>query len=406
MTSNSNPIVVHGASAGIPVSIKTELAPVYRNMERLAKQGNHWARLCVYHLQSLSSNQFKNNVFVHDNGRLEQFGEYTMILPGCKASFRKNQKGQFYIYALEADSNYMDLQKSGGAPGLFEINRSGQSDWSSTFSPNGNIKKEKGRVVTVSDRERELSTAVINGARAAGSAPIGGGSYITKLNGFDLHFTPGRNKIGGLRNITQARNAAIDPELHESALLLARTMENAKQITGVSWISEGGGSGVLTQAMKILKDKKISFKDSDHHAYFNGITTDLLVAEQLARDLDLKFTRSTHKRNLLHPSQLIGAGVLGGYRASLDRFRQDKKHTVLKVGTDVVKETSAFTSAAGTLGLSGAAVAAAFGVSASSLVLPAGIAFAVAMGPKILKTGSTLVEAWLPNQYEKLKGKF
>lgn len=406
MTNNSNPVVVHGASAGIPVAIKPELAPVYRNMERLAKQGNHWARLCVYHLQSLSSNQFKNNVFVHDNGRLEQFGEYTMILPGCRASFRKNQKGQFYIYALEADANFLELQKQGKAPSLFRVAKSDKKSWDLEFIPNGDIKHEKGRIVAISDQQRLISEATNSCARAIGGAPIGGGSYVSKLNGFDMHFTPGKHKIGGLRNIGQARNAATSRDLHESALLLANTMERSRKVNGVSWISDNGGSGVLTQAMRILKDKKISFKDTGHHAFFSNLTTDLVTIEQLARDLEISFSRTTHKRNFLHPDQLIGAGVLSGYRASWNRFRKDKNHSVLKLGTDTVKETSGFSSAAGTLGLSSAAVAAAFGVSASSIALPAGIAFAVAIGPKIFKAGSALAEAWMPNQYDKIKGKF
>lgn len=49
-------------------------------------------------------------------------------------------------------------------------------------------------------------------------------------NDFDLHFTPGKKCIGGLRNLQQAYKAETDASLHESAILLADTMASARTI--------------------------------------------------------------------------------------------------------------------------------------------------------------------------------
>ncbi|HWV15849.1 MAG TPA: hypothetical protein VN030_10500 [Cellvibrio sp.] len=73
--------IIAGASSGITVRAnpKTKL-PVER-LKRFALQGNHWARTCIQAMESLSSGQFKNFVYVSPPGKLPT---YTLLLPGCE----------------------------------------------------------------------------------------------------------------------------------------------------------------------------------------------------------------------------------------------------------------------------------------------------------------------------------
>jgi hypothetical protein len=402
---NNNFPVVAGFHAGIKVTIRPDLYPVFQNMQQLAVQGNHWARLSVSYLKSLSSGQFKNNVFVQDNGRLEQHEEYTIILPGCRAAFRKNEKGEFFIYALEADSNYSELQRSQTKPGLYRASRANDERWSAILVEDGKIQSDKNNTVVIADRYTSVDDALKYAPDAASSSGLTTGR-ILESDGFNLHFTPGKKRIGGLRNIHQAVNSDTDSDLHESAILLARAMTKSIHVKNVNWVSEGGGSGVLTQAMRILRDQNIRFADSGHAVFFDGITTNLVKAESLAREIGLKAERVTHKKNLLNPNQLIGSGFGGGYVTAYMRYRKDDKYTALKFGSDVVKETSAHKGVLATFGVTGAAVTSALGMSAGAIALPAGIAFAAAYLPKIIEAGTSIAEANFPQQVKKIKDKF
>lgn len=88
------------------------------------------------------------------------------------------------------------------------------------------------------------------------------------------------------------------------------------------------------------------------------------------------------------------------------RYRNDDKYTALKLGADVVKETSAHKGLLATFGVTGAAVTSALGMSVSAIALPAGIAFAAAYLPKIIEAGTSIAEANFPQQVKKIKGKF
>ncbi|HWV14675.1 MAG TPA: hypothetical protein VN030_04525, partial [Cellvibrio sp.] len=282
-------------------------------------------------------------------------------------------------------------------------------NWQATIIPNGFIEKRGVNIVSIADTYMEVKDALENVSDAIGnSGHAGTGGRTLKSNGFDLHFTPGEKRIGGLTNIQQAYNAATDTSLHESAILLARTMENARSIKGVAWVSQSGGLGVLTQAMRILNDKGVDFKESEHFVFFSNPTTNLTKAEQLARNIGIAVDRKSHSKNLLNIEQLFGRGFLGGLAAGIQRYRSDKKYTALKLGVDAYKEVSEHKAIVGMFGVTGSAVAAALGSSVMAASLPAGIALAVALevGPKVLGVGGATMQAYFPKQYKKLTDHF
>lgn len=228
-------------------------------------------------------------------------------------------------------------------------------------------------------------------------------------SGFDLHFTPGKSRIGGLKNIQQAMGAKSDQSLHETAVLLAETMARAKTVPKVDWISEKGGCGVVTQALQILKNRGESFiEKNDHHIYFRNPTTNVVPAEGLARDLGLKFGRQTHNVNPLNLNELIGGHmVFGGHVAAIQRRRQSSgDYTRLQLASDLVSHTTGLTGTAKTVGLSiSAGTVAAIGTAALGGSFPAVATFATAVA-SAFGVGTAVVNAYFPRFYDKVKGKF
>ena len=391
--------------AGSPnygVAIAPEYAATYANIKAMAKS-SYAAFIVKRELEALLGNGFKDSVYTTTEVGNGGYATYKMVLPGCVAYFHKNAQGCFYIYHLEANFEYLDLQRKGAKPGLHRVENKDRQ-WMTEFAENGQIKTSPGRVVAISDSGSSLEEAVGAVVPVITSAPeIGESKKALKLDGFDLHFTPGKTRFGGMRNRIQAAQPETTSSLNESALLLANTMQYAVKTKMVSWITQGGGSGIMTQALQILKDKNIDFSGTEHQIFFSGITTNLVKAEQLARDLGLETGRLTHSRNPLNLNQLLGPGLLNGYAAAWQRYRQEKAHTTLKFSADIVRETSQLTSVPALFGLSASA---ALGVPAAALAMPAGVMFMIAAGPKILSGGNKLFEAWFPEQYRKLSGKF
>ncbi|MDH5653112.1 MAG: hypothetical protein OEZ39_14745 [Gammaproteobacteria bacterium] len=213
-----------------------------------------------------------------------------------------------------------------------------------------------------------------------------------------MYYTQGNN-TGELKNARQSLLAANDPKLHESALLLARTMYEAKDIQGVHWVSNWGGSGVLTQAMQILVDQGVKL---DKHAVFlNRPTTRQSKVVELALKLGLKPDGGTAKSRF-GPNELIGKlGIFDGYLTAYERMKNDDSYTKLKLAGDIVRETSNIKGAGGVVVAVGAALGLASGVSGSTAAL---IAFAGAMG-NVANMGMSLVETWLPERYNQIKKK-
>jgi hypothetical protein len=398
-------IIVKGSKKHY-VSLSDSCHVTYLNMRLLANRGNYWALTAVKEIEALlACNVFKPNVFTYEEAGTNGYAIYKLILPGCVAYAHKIGTG-FFIYHLKASLNYQALQESSAKPGLHRIEFKNKQFQSAEVVKNGQIKPMDRRIVTVSDQHRFLTKAIKRSIRAIGSAPNGSKSDDLEGSGFDMHYTPQdevKKPIGGLYNRKQAANPQLSKDLHESALLLANTMESSLSFKHIRWITEDGGSGVMTQAMKILKDKKINFSGAEHKIFFSNITTDLVKAEQLARDLGLTTSRLTHSRNPFNPHQLFGAGLLGGHQAAWRRYKQEKTHTALKLSTDMVRETSKLVGIPAAFGISGVAVATSVGIPAAVFALPAGLTVALTIG---LPLGTKMAEAMLPDLYESAEERF
>ena len=403
MATPANTAVIAGGSAGVRVRANPATKPVMENLVKMAKKGNHWAAVVVREISSLTSGHFKNSVYVKQKQSGDKRVMFTMVLPGCEAKILKRANGEYLLYELNVDNSYHESQQSASKPALYRASKK-LGAWSAELAQNGRVHNEKNRIVAITDQYEDPNDAARKVSHFVAEAPIGGGSYIDS-DGFDMHFTPGEHKIGGMARIHQARNSESDESLHETALLLADTMKNAKNTKQVRWISERGGCGVLTQAMQILKEKRVSFADSNHLVFFSYPTTQLTKAESLAREIGMKFDRDTKKVDRLNLDQMVGGlGVCGGHIAAWNRFKSDPEQTALKLGADLFKETMDSKSAASTVAISVGAVTAALGVTAGGAGVGAVATLAAGIG-SVAGLGVKLTKAWLRDHYNNVASK-
>jgi hypothetical protein len=205
-----------------------------------------------------------------------------------------------------------------------------RGQWKAVFTARGNIKPETQRAVAISDSVPSIEKAADGSGTAITKSPVG--KRHAENMGFDMHYTPGTRRIGSLLNYRQARNAENDPALHESAILLARTMANASKVEHVMWVTDQGGSGVLTQALKILATEGVRLES--HSFYLSCPTTPPSKLIPWAAKVGLKFEDKIRHNNILWPSQLVN-----GQRWGWDGFttiRQRKAHQAGYTNTSMV----------------------------------------------------------------------
>lgn len=149
-------------------------------------------------------------------------------------------------------------------------------------------------------------------------------------------------------------------------------------------MSERGGAGVLTQAMRILKDRGVSFAKTGHRAFFSNIQTNLGAAEGLVRDLQIEFDGKSHSKDWYNINHKVGSGLFEEFVNPIRRKRKDDKYSTLNCIADIGKEAANYSAGVATVvGAPGAVktlvvTAAASGISLASATGPAGRMFAAA----------------------------
>ncbi|WP_250461595.1 hypothetical protein [Microbulbifer litoralis] len=401
---------IAGQHSGKSVTITPQAEPIYRELAKLAKSGNYWAQITVNGINQLAAGRLhQNNIFIKP-GAAHRGGseEFVVILPGCRVTAEKQANDGYRILHFEADLNYSELIEKYQRPGLYFAESEGGT-WQAKLKKRGTLKAEKNRLVAVCDSgHRDPDKAANIAASRIAEAPFSGGSFRVNGNGFDLHYTPGEKSIGGLKSYKHAIRPLQNQDLHESALLLARTMYEAKDLEGVGWVSEFGGSAVLTQAFKILADQGIKLEK--HTAFLVRPTTSPNEAVKTAHAAGLKLDRKFTKTNKLD---------IVGNRDQLEliynRFKHENDgldgYIWTKAVADVVEHGKSLHGGGVLIG----SIAAAAGLSASAPAPAAAAAFLTALGKAaaiagsaigIGKMGNSMVRAWLPRQHDRIKRKF
>lgn len=390
--------IIAGSKSGKPVRITPSAKPVYDELLKLARRGNHWARISVKSINDLAAGRLhQNNIFIRPSA-VSRGGreEFVVVLPGCKVTVEKLAEDGFKILFFEADVNYFELQKQGLKPALYSGEKDPNSNrWDAELRKDGLITDMRNRLVAVSDgASKDPKSAVQRAAPRVSKAPFSGGSHRVNADGFELHFTPGKSRLGGLVNYRDAIKPLNNSNIHESAILLAKTMYDARDMEGVGWIAEFGGSAVLTQAMKILVDRGITLKG--HTAFLFRPRTSPSEAVQLAHQLKLTLDRDFTS---------TGAFDYIGNRDQIEvighRLKTEKGYTLLKASADVAK--------LGTKAQGAAALLAAAGIGMTAPAMPAILTFLGALvGTAATGTAisNSALEQLAPDLHDTIKGKF
>ncbi|BCD99520.1 hypothetical protein [Marinagarivorans cellulosilyticus] len=397
-------IIIAGKSAGKPVSITPTAEPVYHEMVKLARRGNYWAGLCVNGVHSLVNGRLhQNNIFVKPGPALRNgHEEFVMILPGCKVTVEKLANDGFKVLDFKADLDYFELQKRGDAPGLYRADKRGVS-WDADFVKSGLTLAKENRLVAIGDANHdEPKTAAGEIAPRLANSPISGGATYVDSGGFDFHYTPNLGSLGGLKNYQQAIKPNNNKDLYGSALLLAKTMHDARKVNGVRWISEFGGSAVLTQAMTILAAQGV--KLDNHYVFLYRPTSAPHKALEAAHAVGLKLDR---KFSSAHMFDVVANQ--GQLRVILDRLKHESDYSAFKAGADIIAQGKSIQGLGATL----ATVAGGVGVSmvapAAALPFLTALGAAAAAAGKVLggaAVGAKVVEAKMPAFYDRVKSKF
>jgi len=397
---------IAGKNSGKPVTITAQAEPVYHELVKLARRGNHWAQITVNGIHQLAAGRLhQNNIFVKpDTVHRDGTEEFLVLLPGCKVTAEKLSSDAFRILHFEVDVNYGELIRDAQRPGLYRAIKRGD-DWQASQQKKQTISSESNRSVAISDCGYERpEDAAESASGGLARTPFTGGYLVVNADGFDMHYTPGERRIGGLRNYREAIRPLKLENLHESAMLLARTMYRARDIKGVGWVAEYGGSAVLTQALTILADQCVKLEK--HKVFLYEPTTSPNQAIKAAFSVGLKVDRKFSKTNFLNVM-----GNRGQLAVVCNRLiHEDKRdYSLLKACVDMVahgKSLQGFSSFAGTLaattGLSMTAPAA-----AGAFLAALGAAAAVAgKGVLAAKSANTALEGFAPRLHNRLRNKF
>ncbi|MBB5212602.1 hypothetical protein [Microbulbifer hydrolyticus] len=283
--------LIAGQRAGKPIRCTPELQPVYDRLQQAANRNHHWARIAVKELNALTTGVLgKSNVYVRPGERQRGSGseKYYVFLPGLKATVLRWMNDQFCITELVMDDNYFEAKgsaKERSKLGLYRV-RKRRDRWETKYVQDGKVHKQKGRLVTIADSGYESATDAASYSIPGALEFFGKNTAGILEGGADLHFTPGFKPIGGLRSYS----ALMIDHSRASALHLAASMESAREVKNVAWVTDFGGSAVLTQAMQILVDKGVTLEG--HTAYLHRPRTSPGDALKLAHKLNLSLNES------------------------------------------------------------------------------------------------------------------
>jgi hypothetical protein len=236
----------------------------------------------------------KNNVYRRPFGSPKNaVGEQALyvFLPGLKATVYPGAVGQYHVTDLVLDANYFEATekiRSGKRMGLYRAKLADEAgqQWQTQYVEDGKVAMQEGRLVVIADAGYESANDAADAIMPRAIKHPDVPAHSVRQNGGDLHFTPGDERLGGMIRY----NALNEDSSRASALHLAASMAQAKNIKGVNWVADKGGSVVLTQAMQILVDKGITLKE--HTAYLYHPRTSPGDALRLAHKLKLTLGES------------------------------------------------------------------------------------------------------------------
>ena len=123
---------------------------------------------------------------------------FYVILPGVRATLEDCADGTFTLQTLQADLAYLQGQAENAKPGLWRVGP--DVDKRPTFVEDGAVLKKEFRPVVIADRTtttpEQVADVVRNNLVKTDQTVKG----MVEHSGFDLHYTPGRGGVVGLKS--------------------------------------------------------------------------------------------------------------------------------------------------------------------------------------------------------------
>lgn len=398
MTQSSSKQIA-GFSGGKRVYVVPAVELPFKRLKEKALDGNHWARLTVYGLTNLASGRIgKDNIFIRPNSMVRNgVEEFFVFLPGCKATVERLPDDSYKVLALTIDPGYSEITSESSSTGIYKARKTEGGAWATTYSEKNKISEGDGPTyVGVCDgRYKNSKDAAEYVANLVNKAPGAGGPFF---NSFDLHYTNSASKqsFGGLKQYKQAINPLSNSDIMGSSIMLANAMYQARDQEKVMWVSEFGGSAILTQAMKILSDKGIKLRSHSAYLYRPNTSTNEAVkyAHSLGLNLDRNFAKTTMFDYVGNRDQIS---------MIYNRYKNEENYKAGNAAFDFVTQVK------NVQGLKALAVTgfAAMGVTLATPTIPVltQIAGILGVSAGALKIGDSLAENIAPRIYNKHIGK-
>ena len=394
---SQNNISPAGRNAGKRINIVPRVQDAYALLVKAADRNNHWAKVAVNMIHGMSSGRDNSQYVYVRPGPIVTRGreEFFVTLPGCKATMERRSNDQYYLMDLTFDDTYSAINSPTQATGLHKAQKEGKS-WDTTFYKNGQTDASGNeiRITAITDgNHANAKAATITIAASIAKAPDAPSSK--KFIVMDVHYTHGTGKHGGLLSRKMAKKPLDNGKIHGSAILLSKSMMGAKD-KNITWVSEKGGSAVLTQALEIVSKNNVRLKK--HNVFLYDPTTSTNQALQAARRAGIELDRYAVHTGMFNPM-----GNSGQVTMLYNRVKSDKGYTIGNAAFDLVSHVGKGKSASG-LAISALGVA---GI-ATSMPAIAGISGALGVAGGALaavKMGETLVSNIAPHFYNKHAGK-
>lgn len=321
--------LIAGQHCGVRVYCSQQAWPTWQQLVKQSRNANYWADFIVRSVTGLKSGAVSSkDVFVKTSAVHRGLQDFQIILPGCTVYAQREDNGTYIVCRIDASMDYQALSDKGKKPGLHRA-RKKDGNWQTRPTKFGKVSEAQGhKIIGISDRssKRPPETSSLVGPR------------ITKAinrraeEGFDLFYTPGEGRFGGLLNYRQAIKADRDESLHESAVLLANTMKHARHMKDITWFSDFGGSAILTQAMKILNIHQVSL--TNHTVFLHRPTSRKDLAYKLSQQLGMTVDGSFSKSDVTNINELIGGSSLS---LPFLRSRNEEAYTGFHLLADLAK---------------------------------------------------------------------
>lgn len=265
------------SGAGIRVVASPADAEV---LKKMGAQNNYWSTLIVKQIQQLTAGHL-NSEYAYVSDLPGAVGAVRLKLPGCQVEVLKRSDSVYEILNIAADTAYYNRQMQGSETGFYYARKDSQNSdaaWKGTLQNSVSVHQhiKAANIATpvgVSDAYEKLSDAAMYSAEhiQANGKDLQGDQAIEK-NGFNLFYNKGKRTYGGLgwKSVREAFNPEGHESFNESAVQLADIMRSAVN-EKIIWVSQRGGSGVLTQAMGILA--KMDVKLPKHQVLLSNATT-------------------------------------------------------------------------------------------------------------------------------------